>query len=260
MSTSERVNIPLVSELIPQGIKPNTILIVEYDPDSQWFALATTIAARFLLANGRVGYVAFTRSPDDVRRDLSSLGVDVSSVQKEGRLTVDDWYSASLTGGRLESSGGQTSFNEPIEGGMRMRSLKVADLSVQWLRDAKYGPQPFDIVETWPPGSLSVGESFSALLRFNEERELMEWTETRVIPIERKRKGVSLWGLVNGIHSEVYYKRLESALDGVIDVRVTEREGETKDLLRIRSLKGQPHDHSWHEIQIKENGEAALKS
>ena len=29
-------------------------------------------------------------------------------------------------------------------------------------------------------------------------------------------------------------------------------------LLRVTSLKGQPHDTRWHEIQIKPNGEAVL--
>jgi len=37
-----------------------------------------------------------------------------------------------------------------------------------------------------------------------------------------------------------------------------ERDDEVKNLLRIRSLKGQPHDTRWHEIEIKPNGEAVL--
>jgi hypothetical protein len=32
----------------------------------------------------------------------------------------------------------------------------------------------------------------------------------------------------------------------------------TKNLLKLRSLKGQPHDNRWHEIQVKPNGEAIL--
>ncbi|MGA2625549.1 MAG: hypothetical protein ABSF63_00620 [Candidatus Bathyarchaeia archaeon] len=64
--------------------------------------------------------------------------------------------------------------------------------------------------------------------------------------------------IFRGIHTESFYKQLEGRLDGIIDLRVMERGEEVKDLLRIRSLKGQPHDTRWHEIQIKQNGEATL--
>jgi len=55
-----------------------------------------------------------------------------------------------------------------------------------------------------------------------------------------------------------FYNQLEGAVDGVIELRVMERDQEWKNLLCIRSLKGQPHDARWHEIEIKPNGEAAL--
>ena len=259
MSSPERFEIPILGKLVPSGIKAGTIFTVEYDPESQWFAVAATMAAQYLRTNGRVAFAAFTRPPETVKGELASLGVDVSQVTKEGRLLVYDWYSASLTSGRLDSGGGRPgALWEPIEGGVRMRSLKVADLSVQWLKDAKYGPQPEDVEETWPPGALSIWDSCSAILRFNDEREFLEYTEARVMPIERKAKRINLWGLIRGIHSEMYYRRNESVSDGVIDVRVMERNDEAKNLLRVRSLKGQSHDARWHEIEIKENGEASL--
>ena len=55
-------------------------------------------------------------------------------------------------------------------------------------------------------------------------------------------------------------QRVEAACDGVIDVRVLEQDGALKNVLRLRSLKGQPHDNRWHEIEIKPNGETSLTS
>ena len=104
MDSSERVSIPLLTQLIPGGIKPGTSFLVEYDPESQWLAVATTVAARFLQANGHVFYAAYVRYPEDVKHDLAALGADVPTAEKTGRLLVDDWYSATLTGGRLQSS------------------------------------------------------------------------------------------------------------------------------------------------------------
>jgi len=71
-------------------------------------------------------------------------------------------------------------------------------------------------------------------------------------------KRIHLEGFVRGLHSESFYKRIEAACDGVVDVRVLEQDGVLKNVLRLRTLKGQPHDTRWHEIEIKPNGEAVL--
>jgi hypothetical protein len=40
LSDTKRVTIPMLSALVPDG---GTVLLVESDPESQWFELATTI-------------------------------------------------------------------------------------------------------------------------------------------------------------------------------------------------------------------------
>ena len=250
---------PLLAELIPNGVKPGAMLLVEFDPESQWFSVATTIAARLFQQGRYVCYLSMARSPEDVKASLSALDARVSSAEDVERLVVEDWYSATLTGGRLATDTSQTSLFEPVQGGLRVRSLKVADLSVEWLKTSKTGPsKPYDLVDYWPPGSVVIVESFSSILRFNEEKAFVEWMESRVIPEERRGRRVTLQGFIRGIHSEWLYKRMEAASDGVLDIRVMEREEEAKNLLRVRSLKGQPHDSRWHEIKIKSNGEATL--
>jgi len=98
------------------------------------------------------------------------------------------------------------------------------------------------------------------LLRVNEEKAFLEWLENRNIPLQRKLKSTNLCGFGRGLHSEQFYKRLENVADGVIEVRVVDRQDEVKNLVRVTSLKGQPHDTLWHEIEIKPNGEAVLKA
>jgi KaiC/GvpD/RAD55 family RecA-like ATPase len=234
------------------------MLLVEFDPESQWFPLATTLAGLFHRMNHYVCYLAMARLPSDVKQALTALTIDVNAAVKSGRLVVEDWYSASLSGGRLETADGRAGAFEFVDGELRANTLKVADLSVEWLKTSKTGPKPYDIVDHWPPGSLVIVESFSTILRFNEEKPFVEWMESRVNPEERKRKGITLQGFVRGIHSEWLYKRMENACDGVIDIRVMERGDEAKNLFRIRSLKGQPHDSRWHEIEIKPSGEVRL--
>jgi KaiC/GvpD/RAD55 family RecA-like ATPase len=262
LSSGDRVSIPLLAQLIPGGIKPGSIFAVQYDPESQWFAVATTIAARYLQSGGHVGYVAQARPLEAAKRDFEALAVDVSATMKEGRLEIDDWYSATLMSGRLGHAGDQASFFEPIEGGVRALSLKLSDLSIYWQKEMKHdGPQEsHDVQDAWPPGALIICESESEILRFNEENAFVEWKLGRNIPYDRREKRVSLFGLVRGIHTEAFYRRIESAVDGVVDCRVLEQDGESKSFLRIRSIKGQPYDGRWHEIEIKQNGEAVLKT
>jgi len=258
LSSGDRVSIPLLTELVPQGIRPGTIFLVEFDPDSQWFSLATTMAARFLQANGQVAYLAQARAPEDVKRDLTALGVDVTSAQKEGRLDVSDQYSATLTGGRLEPAGAQTGFVEKIQGGVRFRSLKVADLSVEMLKASKEEyTGALDRLGS-SPVYLDIIESASEMLRFNEEKPYVEWVASRVTPRQRLRKGATLHGYVRNLHSEWFYKRMETISDGVIDVNVREQEGESKSFLRLRSLRGQPYDGHWHRIDVQPDGGATL--
>jgi len=253
-----KVSIPLLAKLIPGGVKPGAMLLVEVDPESQWFSVAATIAVRLYQQNQHVCYLAMARSAEDVKRSISDLGVSIPAAEKSGRLVVEDWYTASLSGGHLEPSTPQGSIFEATQGGLLLRSLKVADLSVEWLKTSKTGPKAYDIVDQWPTGSLIVVESFSSILRFNEEKAFLEWMESRVIPQERRGKRITLQGFIRGIHSDSLYRRMESASDGVIDLRVMESGEETKSFLRVRSLKGQPHDSRWHEIEIKSNGEATL--
>ena len=259
LSLGSRLNVALLDQLIPEGIESGTVFTVEFDPDSQWYAVAATIAVRYLQAGGRVAYVDVTRPPDVVKGELGRVGLDFEATVKEGRLRVDDWYTATLTGGRI-SAEQEKDVLEPIDGGTRLRSVKVADISVEWLRLFKYGPRPFDVTETWPPGALTILDSASELMRFNEEGVYLEFVITRAFPNERKAKRIRFGGIARGVHSESFYKRMEAASDGIIDLRVMERDDEAKNLIRVRSLKGQRHDARWHEIEIGKNGDAHLKN
>jgi len=141
-----------------------------------------------------------------------------------------------------------------------VRSLKVADLSVEWLKSSKHGWAPLDVAETWQPGALGIGDSLSEMLRFNDEKTALEYFISRGLPNERKAKRISLFGGSRGVHTESFYKRLEGSTEGIIDLHVMERGDEAKSFLRIRSLKNQPSDGRWHEIEVKSNGEAVVVS
>jgi len=191
LPSGNRVSIPILTGLIPDGVKPETVFLVEFDPESQWLAVATTMTAGYLREGGHASYLAQVRPPETIRENMLALGVDISTASKEGRFTVDDYYSATLTGGRLDGGEGPSIF-ERIDGGVRLRSLKVADLSVELLKDMRQGPESGGVWEDWPPGALTVAESMSQMLRFNEEKPFLEWAISREHQGARKAKRIYL--------------------------------------------------------------------
>lgn len=256
MSSVDRVSIPLLSQLIPDGVVPGTLLLVEYDPQSQWFAVASTMVAKWLQSGQRALYAAQVRPRESVVKTLEKLGIDVLSEEKAGQLRIDDWYSITL---KPETSAPDAA--QPSTGTYyRYTSVKVGDLSVDMSRLLKGQHQTLATWSEDQTGVLAVSESHSMLLRFNEEKQFLEWMEVRNVPLQRKLNRIHLFGFGRGLHSESFYRRMENICDGLIDVRVRERDDETKSYLRIQSLKGQPHDARWHEIKIGPNGEAALAS
>jgi KaiC/GvpD/RAD55 family RecA-like ATPase len=258
LSSSERFRIPFLSELVPGGIKAGTILLVEFDPESQWFAVATSMTAKVIQSGGNVSFQAGARPPEDIENDLSALGVDVPKAFGEGHLYINDWYSATLRGGRIEPLAPGAGHIEHTRTGSKYLSLKVQDLSLEFLKASKSTNESPIYSAAWPAGSLNIADSFSIFLRFNEEKAFAEYLETRQNPQQRKMQRITIRGLVRGLHSDWFYKRMEAAFDGVVDLQVMEREGKARNFLRDRGIRGLPHDSAWHEIEMRPNGEAVL--
>ncbi len=256
MKLPERYDIPLLERLIPGGVKAGTQFLVEYDPESQWYAVAATICCRWIQHGHRSLYFASARPRDEVIEHLTNLGLDVAKSEGDGILRVDDAFSASLG---LEQKDTMALATEVVDDRyLRYSSLKISDLSVQMLKQLRGAKL---LMTKWGEsqlGVLSIAESFSTLLRFNEEKAFLEWMESRDMPLQRRLQRTNLHGFLTRLHSESFYTRLESACDGLVDIRVVEKDGVAKDVLRVRSLKGRPHDRQWHKIEIKPNGEAAL--
>ena len=256
--SSCRVKLPILDQLIPEGIKPDTMFLVEFDPESQWFAVALTIAARVLKNGGNFAFQAMARPPEDIENDLSSLGVDVENSFERGQLQINDFYTATLTGGRVEPfNPGVIMENQPK--GTKWLSVKVQDLSVEFVKESRIPKEASRVFRTtWPAGTPNLVDSYSPLLRFNDEKSSADYIESRLYPEMRKAKRIVLLPFVRGIHTDWFYKRMESMSDGIIDTRVAEENDGVKTIFRVRSLRGQPHDSRWHVITIGPNGEASL--
>ncbi len=212
-------------------------LIVEYDASSQCYNACITIAAGWIRTRGKVEYYVNTQSPDDIRGQLKRLGLDVDLAEKEDRLQLWDTYTVTLGQKSME----QYSYD----------SLKVSDLTVQYARDyMRSGPAP-DV--------LLLSDNFSVLSRFNEEKVCVEYALYRAIPGRRSAKRTAIRGIMNGVHSEWAYRQLEGAANGIVDFRLQETGGETKNFMRIRTMRNVGFDSKWYPLRISENLELIVE-
>jgi len=226
----------LIEDLTTGPVSPGTNILVEFDPASQWYNASLTIAAAWLRTGGSLSYIAHSQSPNDVRFQLRRLGLPVEDMEQKDRLWITDFYTLSL---------GQKSKEK-----FAPESLKVADLSIWIAREA--------MVDSPAPEFLVIADNSSVLDRFNDERNWVELYLTRPIPMAKPRQMTQIIGFMGGIHSNWAYKQLEAAVDGIVDFKVEEVGEETRDLMRIRTMRRIRCDRRWHALTLSENSEVTL--
>ena len=228
---------PLIEDLTKGPVPPGSNILVEFDPASQWLNASLTIAAGWVNDGGSVSYVVDSQSPDDIRSQLRRLGLAVEELERTDRLWITDLYSASI---------GQKSKER-----FAVESLKVADLSIYIGREAM-GDSP-------APEFLVIADNNSILDRFNAERNWVEMFLTRPIPMAKPRQMTQLIGFMAGVHSPWAYKQLEAAVDGIVDFKVDEVNGERRTFIGIRNMRNVSFDSRWHPLKIGENFEVTLE-
>lgn len=230
--------IPLIEDLTSEPIPRGSNLLVEFDPASEWYNAAITIAVGWLSSGGRVHYNVAVRTPDAVRSQLKNFGLVPEDLEREDKLRIYDWYSPTL---------GRKSVDKNA-----VTSLKVHELSPEY---AKW-MQSDDLGETVT--TLRMIENGSILARYNDEKLLVEFVLTRVFPRSTLWKATLINPLVKGLHSDWFYGALEAAADGIIDFKLDQTTDPAQSLIRVRNLRNASFDGKWHKLKISENREVTL--
>jgi KaiC/GvpD/RAD55 family RecA-like ATPase len=238
-------HIPLIEDLMKGVVPAGSPLLVEYDPASQWYNASLTIAAGWIQTGGRVAYNVSTRPPDSIRSQLSNFELNIDELERTEKLEMHDWYTLTL---------GQ----KPKETDWIPSSLKAADLSPQI-----FGTKPLTSEEIraqgFGPDLLIIWDDASFLERFNDTKSWIELLITRYMARTQPTKSSLVFGVAKGIHPEWAYKRLETASEGIIDIKVDETGEELRSLVRIRSMRSVGFDARWHRLKIGENFEVTLE-
>lgn len=229
--------IPLIDDLLTEPLPRGSHIWVEFDSASQWYAASVSIAAGWIRTGGKTSYHVITQKPENVRAQLSKLGLDIVELEKSDRLRIWDWYTATL---------GQKSKEK-----LSYDSLKVADLSILL---SKYGRETAP-----PPDYLRIFDNISSIARFNDEKAWVEWLLSRDIPLASITNSTGIGGLLKGVHSEWAYRQLEAAADGIIDFKLDEAVDPPRHLMRMRTMRNVGFDGRWHSLKLEKSFEVALE-
>jgi KaiC/GvpD/RAD55 family RecA-like ATPase len=240
--TSE-LSIPILSRLVPGGFKYGQLLFVVYEPDSIWYETSLTIAAQALKDGLRIEYHAYAHIPSEVRSYLTNLGVDVKKLEGEDNLRIEDSYTGQTGLGVPETPAGK---KVPVQ------PLRLSDSSIEFAQHIKAGIPESD------RRLLHIDDDTSVLLQYNDEKTVLNFVRTRMIPWARARETTYLISGSTGVGSDAFTKQVASYYDGIIDMKSEEKEDQIQHYLRIRTLRGQACDSRWRKLRLLENSEVTL--
>lgn len=242
MSTG--LSLPLLGNLIPGGFEYGTMLMVEFEPGALWYETSLTMAAQAVREGRKTDYHVFEHPPDDVKRFLTNLGLDVGKLEDDGVLRIIDSFTVQTGLGIPEQKPGSPLVSD--------KSLKISDWSLAEGQALKAGIPEKN--KNW----LHIDENLGVLLQYNQEKPVIDWARTRLIPGARAAKVIDFHSFLKGVASDSFYKQFESLCDGIIEFKTEEKGSGIEHLLRVRALRGKKCDTKWHKLELLDNGEVTM--
>ena len=234
----------MLGDLVPDGFQFGTQFIVEFEPDSLWYEMSLTVAARALEQGIRTEYHVIQHVPDEVRNTLEKLGLRIKSLEGSGLLRIIDWYTPTtvLPGKRYERS----------ESWPRKPRMQVREMMTNIKNQIEKGVS--EVEKRW----LHIDDNSSILLQYMDEKAFLDFCRTSLIPWTRAREVLMFTSLVAGVASDSFYGKLEAFCDGIIDFKSKEEDGKLEQYVRVRMARGKSFDSEWRRLRLLDNGEVAL--
>lgn len=237
--------VPVLGELVPDGLEYGRFYLVEFEPQSLWYETSLTVAAHALRSAVKTEYHVLLHHPMAIRESLQKLGVDVGKMEEQDMLRIIDTYSVT-TG--LETPEKPHAGPDPYQA----RTLNVQDWGKDLEQQIKEGLP--ERQKKW----LHVDDSTSVLCQYSDEKAVLDYKRTRWIPYARARDLTEVAALVTDTASQGFYREFESFSDGIFDFTSREEGGRMEHYARLRILRGKSCDTSWHSLKLSDKGEVKL--
>ncbi len=239
---STGLSLPMLKELIPEGVDYGSNLLVEFEPRSIWFEASLTLAAQAVKEGVKTEYHTFQMGPKEIRKALARMGVNAEAAHANGDFDIIDSHT-------IQSGIGVPETLDQVVS----QSVKLSDWSIGFVKLLKAGIQQQNL--RW----LHVDDNTGVLLEYNQEKDFIDLWRTRVIPYIRQCESVLLYSVAKGVASDAFYKKVESLCDGIIDFKSEEeKESAPGQFVRVSLMRGRTVDSRWRRLQLQGNGEVTL--
>lgn len=230
------LDLEILDELAPGAFHYGMTCLVEFEPHSLWHEASLTITAEALKSGVKTEYHVFQHTPSEVRSALKEMGVEVEKYETRGAFRIMDTYTPTTPlKGQTEGRA------EPLLSGR----VPDADRWAEVIR--KKMERGFEEEEKkW----LHVDDNEAVLLQFSSEDYVINGYRTTFIPMTKSRGLLVLHALLTGVASESFYRKRESMVDAVIDIKAVEEGRRLEHYIRLRALRGAKFDSSWRKIEL----------
>ncbi len=239
--------LPFLRRVVPQGLDYGANYLVEFDAPSLWYETSLTITADALNNGIRTDYHTFTHSQADVRSALLRLGLDLDALEADDTFRIWDSYAQQTRMAEPEKVGRLTPTN-PID-------IHTLDLK-RWT-ESDVGELERGIHEV-DSRRLHVDDDTSILLHFNEEKVFLDHWRMHALPYARIHELAVIHSVVKGVFSEAFYRQFESFCDGVLDFRSEERDAFIEHSMRVKMMRGKPHETAWQRLGLFDGGKVVI--
>ncbi|MEM1538007.1 MAG: RAD55 family ATPase [Candidatus Nezhaarchaeales archaeon] len=220
----------VLSELISGGVPDSMVIMVLGDPGSGKTTLCESIIREKLEEGKRCVYIAYDEAPSRIRKRLKGFGLDVEPYEESGALVFIDCYSTSAGIPSAEK------FYVTTPSDLTSLNLEASSLI------DKVGVAPIVFLD-----------SLTALLDQVSPKSLLEFVHTLGGRVEAKG-GLLLLTLSTGTLPGEELLKLETMVDGVIEIEMRELEGSLTRRLRVKKMRGVIHVDKWARFELLGSG------
>ena len=228
LAAPKKIEFPskFLGSLFNDGFPEGSSISLVGPPGSGKTIFCESLASSFLQSEVGCLYVTTDRAPVDIRNDFRQLGTDIVKMEGEKKLVFVDGY------GWLAGSSSELFHVENL--------ANLSELIILIERASHHLDGQI----------LLILDSVSPLLVHNPEKDVTKFLQLLSARI-KNWKGIGIYIVQSGVHSEEFYNTLAYLVDGIFDMKMEEEKEKIRRYFRIRSLRFMAHKADWRPFAIE---------
>ncbi len=225
------------NEILGGGIPVGSSVLITGSTASGKSILCQQLVYETFIGKKACVFISYDNLPDRIRKNMKTLGWDLSQYEQERELIFVDCYSSLAGTGSHEKHSVQQPF--------ALTELRIA-ISTAW-----------DEINN-APKALFLDSATSLFTNLDASR-VIGFLQDRSAKIKADN-GVFIFTLGKGTLAANFVNRLEEVVDCIIELDTYEDQGKNLKKMRVKKLRGQSHSEEWVTFFIEPSRGIVFKS